>query len=138
MDPVGIIPWEGYGNPLQHFCLINPWMNELGGSQSKVRKSQTRTITFKTKEKQTNKPKPKSNHTHTRTHTHNYPVTFGQLQLLLFSICSLNSNHIKLQVLTAKDNLFWLSYYTCCIFRCNGFLLSFNYLFLVPSFLSQL
>ena len=36
-------PGEGNGNPLQHFCLGNPWTDEPGGLQSMgVTKSQTR------------------------------------------------------------------------------------------------
>lgn len=53
-----------------------------------------------------------------------------------FSICSLNSNHIKLQKFTARDNLSWLSYY-CARSNFGMYHLSlFNYQFLVPSFVS--
>lgn len=61
---------------------INPWMKELGRATVAEVGRSDKDYTFKNKEKQTNKPKPKSN-THTRAHTHNYPVTLGQLQLLL-------------------------------------------------------
>ena len=120
---VGSLGWEdplGKGMAIHSSISvwINPWMKELGGLQSmKSGRVRQGLSLSKTKEKQTNKPKPKNNHTHTHTHTVTQ-LPLGNFNSYFFSICSLlNSNHIKLQVLTAKDNLFWLSYYTCCIFR---------------------
>ena len=136
---VGSLGWE---DPLgkgmaTHASSISvwrsPWMKELEGLQSmESQRVRQRLSLSKTKEKQTKTQKQRPPHP-APSHTHSYPWATSTPT----SICSLNSNHIKLQKLTAKDNLFWLSYYACCTFRmyCFSFFLQLS----LPSpFFSQL